>query len=204
MRARPGGDLGFTLLEILVALVVLGFLMAGLAQGTRFGLRAWGAQSRLIDARAELDAVDRTLRRLVEGMDPGGPNQAPLIEGGRATLAFTSELPAAAAAVTRRADVALLVDAGGRLVLRWTPRLNAVRFGPPPPLQEVELLRGVARLELAYWPKPTREAPAASWREGWAEPALPELVRIRLVFPPGDGRRWPDIVAAPMRERVAQ
>ena len=198
MSGRSGG---FTLLEVLVALVVLGFVMAGLSQGTRFGLRAWGAQSRLIDARGELDAVDRTLRRLVEGMDPGGPNQDPLIEGAADTLAFTSELPAAAAAATRRADVALLVDAGGRLVLRWTPRLNAVRFGPPPPPEEAELLRGVAGVDLAYWPRPTPDAPAAGWRGGWTEKALPALVRIRLVFPPGDGRRWPDIVAAPMRER---
>lgn len=196
-----GRDGGFTLLETLVALVVLGFVMAGLAAGARFGLRAWGTQSRLIDARAELDAVDRTLRRLIEGMDPGGPNQAPLIEGGRGAMSFTSELPAVAAAVTRRADVALLVDPGGRLVLRWTPRLNATRFGPPPPMEEAELLRGVARLELAYWPRPTPDAPVAGWRESWAEKALPELVRIRLAFPPGDGRRWPDIVAAPMRER---
>ena len=198
-----GGEGGFTLLEVLAALAVLGLVMAGLAAGSRFGLRAWESQSRLIDARAELDATDRTLRRLVEGMDPGGPNQDPLIEGGPDRLAFTAELPAAAAEVTRRADVALLVDGAGRLVLRWTPRLGAVRLGPPPPAEEAELLRGVARLNLAYWPRPGSgpDAPAAGWRDTWAERSLPALVRIRLAFPPGDGRRWPDIVAAPMRER---
>ena len=32
---------GFTLLEVLAALAVLGLLLAGLAQGVQFGLRAW-------------------------------------------------------------------------------------------------------------------------------------------------------------------
>ena len=41
---RPNG---FTLLEILVALTVLGFLLAGLAQGVHFGLLAWGTEVRL-------------------------------------------------------------------------------------------------------------------------------------------------------------
>lgn len=189
-------DAGFTLLEILVALVVLGFLMLGLSQGTRFGLQALTAQGRLLDERAELDAVDRTLRRLIERMDPGGPNQAPKIEGGRGALAFTSELPAAASGAARLADVAVMLN-GGRLVLRWTPRVNAVRFGPPPAPQEAELLRGVERLDLAYWPPP----PASGWVDAWTEESLPQLVRIRLVFPQGDRRRWPDIVAAPLRER---
>ena len=199
-RGTAEGEDGFTLLEVVVALAVFGLVMAGLAGGSRFGLRAWEAQSRLVDARAELDAVDRTLRRLVESMDPGGPNQEPLIEGSRDRLAFTAELPAAAA-VTRRADVALLVDTAGRLVLRWTPRLDAVRLGPPPAPEEAELLRGVAGLDLAYWPRPASGGLLGSWRESWAERSLPALVRIRLTFPPGDARRWPDIVAAPMRER---
>ncbi len=189
-------DAGFTLLEILVALVVLSFLMLGLSQGTRFGLQALTAQGRLLEERAELDAVDRTLRRLIERMDPGGPNQAPEIQGGRSALAFTSELPAAAAGAARLADVALMLT-GGRLVLRWTPRLNAVRLGPPPAPQEAELLRGVERLEFSYWPA----TPAEGWVNAWTEGSLPELVRIRLVFPRGDRRRWPDIVAAPLRER---
>lgn len=196
--SRPDG--GFTLLEILVALVVLGFLMLGLSQGTRYGLQALTAQGRLLEERAELDAVDRALRRLIERMDPGGPNQAPDIQGGRTTLAFTSELPAAAAGAAGLADVALMLN-GSRLVLRWAPRINAERFAPPPAPAEAELLRGVQQLDLAYWRRATNDNPASGWTDAWSEQALPELVRIRLVFPSGDRRRWPDIVAAPLRER---
>ena len=44
MDGRPS-DAGFTLLEIMVALVVFGLLVLGLGQGVDFGLRAWGRQT---------------------------------------------------------------------------------------------------------------------------------------------------------------
>lgn len=188
---QPGG---FTLLETLVALVVLGFIMAGLAQGMRFGLRAWDTQARVIEERGELDAVDRALRRLIERMDPGRDREPAGVQGEANRLAFTSELPLAASAVAREADVAVLVS-DGRLVLRWTPHLHARRLGPAPAPAEELLLRGVARVEFAYW------APAGAWTSAWSERTPPALVRVRVVFPEGDRRRWPDIVAAPLRER---
>ncbi len=39
---------GFTLLEMLVALTVLGFLMVGLNEGVRTGLGMWSRQARQI------------------------------------------------------------------------------------------------------------------------------------------------------------
>ena len=50
---------GFTLLEMLVALVVLGFLVLGLAQGVRTGLALWAAQNRRMSETGELDSVAR-------------------------------------------------------------------------------------------------------------------------------------------------
>ena len=183
---------GFTLLELLVGLVVLGFILAGLGGGVRYGLRAADTQARLSAGRGELDAVDRTLRRMIEQADPGSAQGGPLFHGAPGRLVLTSALPAAA--TVRQADLALGVDAAHRLVLRWTPHLHAVRFGPAPAAEEAELLRGVDRLELSYW--------SGGWRTVWEEQALPGLVRVRIVFPPGDARHWPDIVAAPMRLRA--
>ncbi|WP_457836108.1 PulJ/GspJ family protein, partial [Staphylococcus aureus] len=73
---RGAGERGFTLLEILVALVVLGFLLAGLAQGTRFGLQAWGMQTRNVLRQADMDGTYRVLRAMVEAADPGEVNQS--------------------------------------------------------------------------------------------------------------------------------
>lgn len=186
------GEAGFTLLELLVGLVVLGFILAGLSQGVRYGVRAGEAQARLSEGRGELDAVDRALRQLIEQMDPGTAHSGAALRGTSGLMAFTSELPAAAAGVTRHADLVLGFEAG-RVVLRWTPHLHAQAFGPAPPGQEEELLRGVERLEMAYW--------NGAWRGEWKAETLPGLVRVRVVFPAGDARRWPDIVAAPQRSR---
>lgn len=195
-------DRGFTLLEVLVALVVLGLLVAGLAQGLRFGLGATERQERFAAERGDLDAVDRLLRRIVASMDPGTARDPSPVQGAPGAFGFVTDLgPAASGLPTTEAQVSLGVE-GGQLVLRWRPLLRAARFGPPPPLQTVVLLERVDRLELSYW-GPVGEAPP-SWQREWGQKTLPLLVRMRLVFPPGSGRRWPDIVAGPIRPRPVQ
>jgi hypothetical protein len=39
------------------------------------------------------------------------------------------------------------------------------------------------------------------WSSTWRSPDPPALVRIRLHFLPNDAQRWPDIIAAPLRDR---
>ena len=85
------------------------------------------------------------------------------------------------------------MGAGHRLLLRWTPLLHAIR-PTPPPTQTTELLSGVDGLELSYLGD-------GGWVDSWKGPALPALVRIRIVFTKAQKRHWPDIVAAPLRER---
>jgi general secretion pathway protein J len=200
-RGMQGRQTGFTLLEVLVALVVLGFLVIGLTQGVRAGLKMWGAQAGRVSQTSELDAAARILRTILTGMaaSPSGgasPTAAgnAEIEGGPDSLAFVGDLPDGLGAV-RRADIKIELSHGG-LVLRWTPRRHELSTAPPPAPVETELIGGVEHLSLAYWGAPGPGQPSG-WQSQWDGPGMPELVRVRLTFREGDRRRWPDLIAAP-------
>lgn len=193
-RTRQDGAAGFSLLEVLVALAVLGLLVVGLVQGSRFALFARDAHARLLERDADLDGVDRTLRRLIEQARPGSKWEALVFAGTARAVTFTSVLPMPMATLpTRRADVELTVDGEHRLILVWTPHLHAIRIGRPPRPLTTELLEGVGQLDLSYWP-----AQSGNWTPVWHDSQPPRLVRIRIVFKDAGRPSWPDILAAPM------
>jgi general secretion pathway protein J len=187
---------GFTLLELLVALAVFGLMLTGLTQGTQYVLRAWHSQVHILGRSEDLDTVDRALRQMIAVMDPGDSLAPPPFAGSRDKMEFVTVLPDAAAGLpVRRVEAGLLVDSSHRLVLRWRPWIHAVRLRSVPPLVETELLRGVQGLEFAFW------HPRGGWVGSWRNQDLPALIRIRVLFPPGDPRNWPDIVAATTMRR---
>ena len=190
---------GFTLLETLVVVVVLGLLMVGLTQGVRTGVALWGAQQRRLGETADLDAGARVLRSLLTGL-AASPSSAAgatpvAVKGDSRHFSFIGDLPTGLG-TTRRADISIELRKA-RLVLIWTPHRHEVPLGPPPKPTETELVGGVARLEIAYWGTTAPDQPAA-WQTRWDGPAPPLLVRIRLTFGKGDRRHWPDLIAAPV------
>jgi general secretion pathway protein J len=201
MRRADRDEAGFTLLEIIVALVVLGILLATLSRGVQFGLAAFDRQDRMVTVGGRLEAVDRTLRRLLETLDPGTSNDGDTLVGGphamawRAPLAEPSHDPKATAddgTGEALANLRLSVI-GHDLVLSRLPFRHVIPVGVEAATpQRTVLLGGVAGIDLSYWG-------AGGWHTDWRNPAPPDLVRVRIRFPDGDQRRWPDIVVAPVR-----
>jgi len=201
MNRRVGvGQAGFTLLEVLVASVVLGFLFIGLNEGARTGFALWNSQTRRISETEQLDATARLLRNLLTGIPilpatAGDPAPQPIaITGGVDRLAFVGELPTGLG-TTRRADITLTLRAG-RLVLSWTAHRHEAAGAPLVAPIETELIPGVDRLELAYFGAAS-SGQVPGWVAQWAGPGLPLLIRVHLRFAKGDRRRWPDLIASP-------
>jgi general secretion pathway protein J len=202
-RCATDRQSGFTLLELLIALVVLGLLVVGLTQGVRAGLTMWGAQTHRIGETAELDAGARALRTLLSRiwvppprlLDPEAA-RAPESTGQPDRLTFIGDLPTGLG-TSRRANITLeLVQ--GRLVLRWTPHRHELTTAPAPEPIETELIRGVAHLDFAYWGSSSPDQPAG-WQAQWDSINIPQLIRVRLAFAKDDRRRWPDLIAAPQQ-----
>jgi general secretion pathway protein J len=193
MKARASA--GFTLLEIVVALAVFGFLLVGLSETVRFGLTAWHQNSALSDSKTDLDAVDRSLRSIIENLAPGEDDNQPAIIGAATSMTGLTRLRVPGSGLVPIRLEAGLAVSGTRLVLRWRPYHHWDPFGPPPPPQETELIGGVARIAFEYW------QPSGSWASTWHEPGLPLLIRVHLAFAGENAPRWPDIVAAPLLSR---
>ncbi len=186
---------GFTLLEILIALAVFGFLLVGLGQTVRFGLTAWQQDVRLSDGKTDLEAVDRTLRSFIENLAPGDDASQTSIDGSAETLSGLTRLRLPGAGlVPIPAETGLAVNRG-RLVLRWRPYHHGQSLRTLPPPVETELIGGVAHLGIAYW------RPSGVWVSRWHEPDLPALIRLHLTFAGPSPPRWPDIIVAPLLSR---
>ena len=184
---------GFTLLEVIVAMAVLGLILAGLAQATRFGMTAWGLETRLADKADELQRVDRVVRNLIEQAAPAVANGDKPFAGQEHRMVFITQLPDQPEdQPVRRAQVSLGVDDKHRLVVKWQPDANATPLMTLPPPQEVVLAEGVSRIDLAY-----RQASGdgGKWTKSWSDSALPALVQIHFLLL-NEHRKWPDMAIA--------
>jgi len=198
-RRRTAADAGFTLLEILVAVFVLGVTLVLLTQGVRFGLQATQLQAAVRDRHGDLEVIDHALRRMVALADPGFFPEPSTLRGSAQTVSFTTELPIYGDGPTQRADVTLSAQAG-RLLLRWTPHRHVELFGATLAWQQTVMLDGIERIELAY----RASDPASAWASAWKADKLPALIRIGIVFPDASGRHWPPLLIAPVREALEE
>lgn len=194
---------GFTLLELLIAVTLLGLLMAALFGGLRLGVRAWEVSGERLDANARMEMVQHFLRGRLTQIYPvvGGT-------GRRSYLVFRGE-PDELTFVTLLSErlgvgLALMsIRPGGEdqrsLQLRWRAfGAAAEETADMEATQTHTLLDGVERVEFRYYGTFEEGTPGA-WHDEWIEATtLPKLIRMRVVFAPDDGRIWPDLVVRPM------
>jgi general secretion pathway protein J len=193
---------GFTLVEVLVALVLLGLLSMALFSSVRFGVTAWRRGGERSDQIHTSMLVQDLLRRLIGQAYPlvladGSGSGRVDFAGTAASLDFLAPVPAALAS-GGRARFTLAIERRGEgadLVLTSRPELAASESAAQ--LSRKTLLAAIEAGEFAYFGAVQRQS-VAQWHERWnGEMSLPALVRVRVSFARGEPRLWPDLTIAP-------
>lgn len=189
---RAPADEGFTLVEMLVSLAILGVASALMAEGFSASRGALGRLRAHDRDTATVASAEMRLRAALERMavrarfDAATPYVE--IDGDTGRLDFAAAAPPGASTPVEAERLSLSPD--GDLVL------GPAADGPPAP--DRVLLHDAASLDIAYF---GRDGSAAGWRDDWVrQPSPPELVRVRVGFARGDRRGWPELIVRPAAE----
>jgi len=196
-RTIAGRAAGFTLLELLVSLTLLSLVGLIMLGGLRLGGRVWERGAVAGDAVESVAAPQNLLRRQLANIYPlwqvSSPTQGQVaFEGTRNSLTFVAPIPAQLGPAPNQ-RFRLEITSAGELELGWhglddSGGTDSVRS---------TLLAKVAGLELAYF-GPDQSGRNPQWWDSWSgRRQPPELIRIRVRFPLGDRRLWPELVVHP-------
>ena len=191
---------GFTLIEIVVAMVILGALMLLLWSGLSFSMRSWDAGDRVGRGAADRRIGEAFLRRELAELFPmrwRDPTRVVVaFEGAHDHLRFVSARPAGVSMgglALVSLDVAGDARRGERhLVMRRAmPDEDAKSFDPLDAAEPSVLIAGVDGIELEYFGAES-DFTEPSWREAWKPPErIPQLVRMHVRM--ADGSLLPEI-----------
>jgi len=201
MATDRHGEAGFTLVELLVALLLFALLSVALFAALRLGADTMDRIAGRQDATDQTASAQQLLTRLLTASYPEyvampGLHGQIAFDGEPASLSFLAPAPRTVApggfAVMRLAVIA----AGDTRALRLSARPELA--WPDAGDTTVEtLLAGASAARFAYW-GPDQPDAGSSWHDQWKErPVLPALIRITVAFPPGDPRDWPALIVAP-------
>ncbi len=207
---RSSGQLiqkGFTLLELLISITLLGMILVLLFGGLRLGVRSWDAVQQQVDNLNTVRSVESFLRREMSQTQPyrwkSGNGQRLAFLGERNKVNFVAQLPARIGGGGLYA-ISLEIEnnaQGKRLVWRHVPLSPLVQdFAAVSRAQEMVLagaeLTAVDDIWLTYFGR-LSDSTAPAWLDRWeSDTRLPMLIKVQVRF--ASGTEWPDFVVAPL------
>jgi len=201
---RSVRERGFTLMELLVAMTLLGILMAALFGGLRLGARVWEASDQTLDQGNHGEIVRSFLRTRLEQVLPvtgttTDSQTETLFRGQQKSLRFVSSMPISFGSQPFLLELTLKrrdkQDPENDLVLRWRALDDASAVDEFATGERV-LIEDVADIAFGYFG--AAEQRTQAWFQDWQHETLPALIRLELAFPTADRRRWSPLVVSPM------
>jgi len=199
-----------TLIEALVALALIALLSIGLFSAFRLGSRTYREVARADSGSWHVLAAQRFLRHVLSSaypFEPAAGSPARGINGSSDRLEVTGPMPAAGGSMGYyRYVLALRATPNGLYDLVVSSGLD--RNGQASPVANTHgeasnevLLKDIEGIQWAYLAPPEADAsdlPTQSrWLDSWNRLKPPLLVRLRVAFPPEDGRVWPELIVHP-------
>lgn len=181
------GERGYSLLELLLALALLGFITLAMAGGFRFGTRAWERSEDKVASIERIQGAQRILRTLLQGavprdLDPSQAGDPELFRGTGRSLSFVANASSTlggGGAVRYR----LLIEGIGErrnLVLAWRAAGSERRLA----------VLSAREISLAYARRD--QTGRLIWAGEWLDQSgAPALVRVRASLEDGV---WPDLI----------
>jgi len=201
-------QLGFTLLELLISMTLLGFILVLLFGGLRLGARSWDAVQQQVDNLNTVRSVESFLRREMALTYPyrwkSVIGQRMAFLGERSKISFVVQLPSRIGvgglyAVSLELEQS---DKGKRMVWKQVPLNPQMQdFSELAQAPEMVLvgseLSAVDDIWLSYFGRGGEEGAGPQWTDRWeSDTRLPALIKIQVRF--ANGTEWPDFVVAPM------
>jgi general secretion pathway protein J len=180
---------GFTLIEVVVAMVLVGSILLLIYSGMSFALRSWDAGEangrRTADRRLGENFLRRELAELFPMRWKDAMQVRMAFEGGASHLRFVSSRPAGLQLGGLSLVAVELADNRERgrrdlVMLRAMPDHEQVDFGPLSDAEPHLLIEAVDSVEFGYFGS-ENEFADPKWHDAWDFPTrVPELVRMRV------------------------
>jgi len=192
----PDRAAGYALIEMLATLIIVGMMSAMMVSGLGASQQVWRRVDAANSMGDSIAGVQLLLRERLERIFPATrydkiPSYAD-IDGVSDKLMFLSS-PRDVQGPSALYRYQLALAPNGDLVLSSLSDVATPNAVP----ETLVLLHNVQGLDIAYFGSaPPDNKPG--WRFAWeGRPGPPQLIRVRIQFPPQDSRVWPELLIKP-------
>jgi len=186
---------GFTLMEVLVVMTIMGLMMPLIYANVSTGVTAWVQGQTHVSHANNVQSIQMRLRQQLSQTYPkflASPDMAGHVDfnGTATSLQFISPMPEALGS-GGWAKTTLLISLEGEGLQLTMAQRPELAWEDTPEASSIRLLGNIKAASFSYFGSDN------SWHDGWSnQKELPKLIRLRMEFA-NSKRVWPELVVAP-------